>query len=153
MSEPGIDARGGRRRFGVLCVLGYVALSWAMLFDMRRGPQCASLVYPLDTFSMYAQIPAPEVASLVLRDANGGIRRIKDMRSYECEDPLSGPEARCAGAPLYRFNSDALLRYVRKHKGPGALDAELLVRTFALKPGEAPVQESECVLSRCKVSP
>src|SRR5260221_9351086 len=39
--------RASRRRFGALCVLAYVALSWAARFDMRRGEQIASLFYPL----------------------------------------------------------------------------------------------------------
>lgn len=156
MIEPLQDARVDRLRFGVICVLGYVTLSWALLFDMRRGLQCASLIYPLDTFSMYAYVPPPDVASLLLRDAGGNIRRIKEMRSYHCADPVSGPEARCADKPVFKFHSDAMTRYIRKHQGPGGpggLEAELLVRTFALRPGAAPVQTSDCVISRCRVSP
>src|SRR5439155_14545328 len=41
--------RDDRVRFGTLCVLGYVLLSWLVRFDMRLGQQIASLAYPLDT--------------------------------------------------------------------------------------------------------
>ena len=47
----------------MLCVLGYVALAWAVRFDLPQGDQIASLVYPLDTFSMYAQAPSPRMSA------------------------------------------------------------------------------------------
>ena len=74
-------------RFGILCVLGYVALSWAVRFDMRRGEQIASLLYPLDTFSMYAPIPGESMSHLLIRDGQGAIHRVTAFRSFDCAEP------------------------------------------------------------------
>src|SRR5947207_13892919 len=52
--------RDDHLRFGTLCVLGHVLLSWLVRFDMRLGQQLASLVYPFDPFWMYAGTPGDE---------------------------------------------------------------------------------------------
>src|SRR5439155_20466380 len=89
------SARAGQLRFGTICILGYVALSWVVRFDMPLGGQIASLIYPLDTFSMYARMPNHEESHLLIRNANGRVHRVTDFRSFDCAEPVAGSAARC----------------------------------------------------------
>jgi hypothetical protein len=144
--------RRAPRRFGVLCLLAYVALSWAMRFDMRLGEQIISLVYPLDTFSMYARMPPAYESHLLVRDRQGTVHRVMDFRSFDCAGPLTGPAVPCAGAHGIPYHFEDLIRYVESHPGPGQLDAELITRTWELHAGAAPVPVSDCVLAACRVA-
>jgi hypothetical protein len=149
-------AQARRRRFGVLAVLGYVALSWAVRLDMRFGEQIASLVYPLDTFSMYARIPAEEMSHLLIRDAQGAVHRVTDFRSFDCADPVTGRTARCSDRHGIQYLSEDLTNYIRQHAGPAGAEVEaevdLIFRTWRVRAGEAPAQVSDCVVTRCKVA-
>lgn len=149
-----IEARPIRHhlRFGALCVLGYVALSWLVRFDMRLGQQMASLVYPLDTFSMYAGMPAANQSALLVRDGDGNVHRVTTFRAFSCDEPLSGASAECAGQPIEYLYED-LVRYIESHAGPGQRDVDLIVRTWAIRTGAAPLEMPDCVIARCKVSP
>lgn len=140
------------RRFGILCMLTYVALSWAVRFDMRRGDQIASLVYPLDTFSMYAYRPAEHIHHLLVRDRQGVARRVTFYRSYQCEEPVRGDAVRCADRRGYQYHYDDLTNYIVDHPGPGDVDVELISRTWEVLPGSAPRHTEDCVISRCRVS-
>jgi hypothetical protein len=142
------------RRFGVLCILGYVVLSWAVRFDMRRGDQIASLLYPLDTFSMYAYAPPPihEISHPLIRDARGGIHRVTAFGRYECVEPLSGPAARCADRRGYQYHYDDVVNYIRSHAGPGESEVELISRTWQVPADAAPELVSDCIIARCRVS-
>jgi hypothetical protein len=140
-------------RFGILCVLAYVALSWAVRFDMRLGTQIASLVYPLDTFSMYAGMPGEDASHLLVRDAAGEVHRVTAFRSYACVDSFTRDAALCAkqrGVIPYHY--DDLTDYIRSHVGVGDVDVELIVRTWKLRPGFAPEWSDDCRVTRCKVS-
>jgi len=139
-------------RFGVLCILGYVALSWAVRFDMRLGSQIASLVYPLDTFSMYSRMPVEDRSHLLVRDARGLVYRVTDFRSYHCEEPITGPSARCATKRGIPYHFADLADYIQNHAGSGDLDVELITRTWELHSGAPPQQTSDCVITHCKVS-
>ena len=57
-------------RFAILCVLGY-------------GEGNASIVYPLDTFSMYARMPGEDRSHLLVRDASGTVHRVTAFRWIE----------------------------------------------------------------------
>lgn len=144
--------RTGQLRFGILCLLGYVALSWAVRFDMRLGEQIVSLVYPLDTFSMYAGMPGEDRSLLLVRDRQGGVHRITAFRSFDCAEPIAGSASQCADRRGIPYLSEDLTRYVQTHPGPGDLEVELITRTWELRPGAAPVQVSDCVVAHCKVS-
>src|SRR5215470_4311994 len=139
-------------RFGILCLLGYVALSWAVRFDMRRGDQIASLVYPLDTFSMYAPAPGTYISHLLIRDGHGTVHRISAFRAFDCGELVTGRPARCADEHSIAYHYDDLIRYIETHRGAGGADATLISRTWQVRAGEAPVQTSECVIAHCKVS-
>jgi len=143
--------RSGRLRFGILCVLGYVALSWAVRFDMRRGEQIASLIYPLDTFSMYAPVPGAYASHLLIRDMRGAVHRVTAFRSFDCSEPVSG-SGQCAGRHGIEYHYDDLIHYIESHTGAGESDVELITRTWQVRSGQAPVQTSDCVIAHCKVS-
>jgi hypothetical protein len=139
-------------RFGLLCLLAYVALSWAVRFDMRRGPQSASLVYPLDTFSMYAPLPDQQVSHLLVRDAQGRTYGVTTFAAFECAD-LDTPEAlRCADTHAIAYHRDDLLHYVRSHAGPGDTPVELIARSWRVRRGEPATHVADCVVARCRVS-
>lgn len=140
------------RRFGVLCVLVYVTLSWAVRFDMDRGEQIASLVYPLDTFSMYAQAPSPEISHLLLRDAQGVVHSVTDFRSFDCDARVEEGMAQCPEQHSIRYLYEELTKYVENHPGTGTESAELVLRTWSLHPGAPVTQTSDCVVAHCQVS-
>lgn len=142
----------GHFRFGLLCVLGYVALSWSVRFDMRLGEQIASLVYPLDTFSMYARMPGEDRSHLLIRDAQGNVHRVTAFRSFECADPFTGPAARCAGKGGIPYHYADLTDYMQHHTGEGEIDVDLITRTWEFQSGNSPLQTSDCVITHCKVS-
>lgn len=141
------------RRFGILCVLAYAALSWAVRYDMRFGPQLASLAYPLDTFSMYAAAPGDLVSHVLLRDDGGAVHRVKNFRAFACDAPLEGKEARCAERPGYAYLYEDTSAYIRAHGGAAETPMDLVYRTWRLRPGEVPIIDSDCVIARCRVAP
>lgn len=148
---PGV--RASHLRFGFLCVLGYVALAWAVRFDMRHGEQMASLVYPLDTFSMYAGPPGEYVSHPLIRDQQGAVHRVTSYRSFSCAEPVARETARCSDSPGFAYLYDDLAHYITSHSGPGDVPVELIYRTWRVPPGAAPVHVSDCVISHCTVSP
>jgi hypothetical protein len=118
-----------RWRLGILLVLAYVALSWAARFDMRLGD--ASLVYPLDTFSMYAGAPADTIGHLLIRDADGELHRVRDFSAYHYDD---------------------LIRYIDGQRGLGTIPVDLIFRTWRLHQSEPPSVDADCVIAHCTVS-
>ena len=147
------SVHAARLRFGVLCVLAYVALSWSFRFDMRLGKQMVSLVYPLDTFSMYATTPGDRASRLLIRDADGRMHHIEDFRSYDCAEPVTGSEVRCADRLGIDYIHEELTRYIETHGGPGEREVELVARTWVIRRGESPIHESDCVVAHCRVTP
>jgi hypothetical protein len=145
-------SRVQQRRFGILCVLAYVALSWAVRFDLRRGEQIASLLYPLDTFSMYAGIPESEARHLLIRDPQGAVHHVTEFHSFACAEPISGSAARCSKEHGIQYHYEDLIDYIQSHTGPGESDAELIFRTWRVRPGAVPEFESDCVIAHCKVA-
>lgn len=141
-----------RRRFGFLCALGYIALAWAVRFDMRLGDQMASLLYPLDTFSMYAGPPGEYVSHPLVRDQDGSVHRITSYRVFACDDPVTRPAARCVNDSGYAYLYDDLAHYIEAHPGAGEADVELIYRTWEVRAGAAPTPISDCVIARCKAS-
>jgi hypothetical protein len=133
-------------------VLAYVTLSWAARFDMRRGDQIASLIYPLDTFSMYASRPANEIHHLLVRDERGNAHRVTAFRSFDCAEPITGASARCADRRGYQYHYDDLTNYIQHHAGPGDLDVDLISRTWQMRPGSPPQHTGDCVIARCRAS-
>ena len=141
-----------RRRFGILSVLAYVALSWAARFDMGLGEQIASLVYPLDTFSMYAGPPGDTIGHLVVRDAVGEIHRVRDFAAYRCDAELKRGATRCSDQAGFGYHYDDFVRYIHGHSGPGATPVDLIYRTWRLQPHEPPSVEADCVIAHCMVA-
>jgi hypothetical protein len=138
-----------RRRFGVVLVLAYVALSWAARFDMRLGEQIASLVYPLDTFSMYAGSPADTIGHPLVRDARGQIYGVRDFAAYHCDAELKRGSTRCADQQGYAYHYDDLVRYIDGRTGTGSVPVDLIYRTWRLEPSEPPRVEADCVIAHC----
>jgi hypothetical protein len=147
-----LAGRAAQLRFGVLCVLGYVVLSWAVRLDMRLGEQNASLIYPLDTFSMYGRMPVEDRSHLLVRDAQGTVHRVTDFRTFECAEPVTGTAAHCADKRGILYHYEDLARYIQSHAGPGVLQVELISRTWELHPGAPAVPVSDCVIAHCTVS-
>ena len=146
-----MPSRISPREFGVVCLLGYVALSWAARFDMRLGEQIASLIYPLDTFSMYARMPREDRSILLVRDRDGAVHRVSEFRAFDCAAPLTGRAARCAETHGIPYHYEDLARYVDSHAGSGDAEVDLITRTWNFRRGEPP-KTSDCVISRCKVA-
>lgn len=146
------STRADHLRFGLLCILGYVALSWSVRFDMPRGEQIASLIYPLDTFSMYAGVPQNLMSALLIRDAEGAVHQITDFHSFNCEEPVSGSAAICGESQWIQYLHDDLTHYVEAHAGPGESDVVLIARTWQMRAGASPVHTADCVIAHCKVS-
>jgi hypothetical protein len=140
-------------RFGALCVLGYVLLSWLVRFDMRLGQQIISLVYPLDTFSMYAGMPGEDRSALLVRDAEGTVHRVTAFRTFSCGEPLIGAGAACQTRQGIPYLYEDLVHYIDSHPGSGSREVELITRTWQIQNGAAPVQTPDCVIAHCKVSP
>jgi len=142
-----------RQRFGILSILAYVALSWAARFDMGLGEQIASLVYPLDTFSMYAGPPADTIGHLLVRDEVGEMHRVRDFTGYQCDAELKRGATRCVDQPGFAYHYDDLVRYIDGHSGSGATHVDLIFRTWRLRPREAPSIEADCVIAHCVAAP
>lgn len=136
----------------MLCVLGYVALAWAVRFDMPHGERTASLFYPLDTFSMYAAIPDRRISHLLIRDRQGIAHSIMSFRVFDCADPVADRAVQCAETHDIPYHYEDLMHYIRSHAGAGDSDVDLISRTWQLRPGTQPLHTSDCVIARCKVS-
>jgi hypothetical protein len=121
-------------------------------FDMRRGEQAASLLYPLDTFSMYAAIPQHDVSHLLVRDAQGATYRVTAFASFGCSEPVTGDAARCSRQHHIGYHYDDLTHYITTHTGSGDIDVELISRTWHIRSGAGPVHTGDCVIAHCKVS-
>lgn len=147
------STRSSQRRFGALLVLAYVFLSWLVRFDMRLGGQIASLVYPLDTFSMYAGAPGEDRSHLLIRDRQGAVHRITAFRSFDCAATVDAAGIACAERRGIPYMVEDFARYIETHRGAGDLEVEVIARTWELHAGAAPTQVDDCVVTRCKVSP
>lgn len=123
-----------------------------MRFDMRLGEQISSLVYPLDTFSMYARMPPSYESHLLVRDGEGAVHRVMDFRSFDCDQPLTGSAARCTDQHGITYHFEDLAHYIESHAGPGEVEVELITRTWAMRAGAAPAPVSDCVMARCRVA-
>ena len=139
-------------RFGVLCVLTYVALSWAARFDTRGGDQNASLFYPLDTFSMYAGVPGEYMSHLLVRDAQGSVHRVTSYRSFQCVEPIRRGESKCSETDAIAYHYDDLVNYIEGHPGHGDQNVELINRTWRIVPQSTPSVISDCVVAHCEAS-
>jgi len=146
------EAGGYERRFGVLCALGYVLLSWAFRFDMPLGEQIASLIYPLDTFSMYAQAPTPQVSHLLIRDAEGTVYPVTAFRSFDCDEPVTAVPTRCSESRPINYLFADLARHIERHRGAGTEDVALVLRTWSLRSGAPATLASDCMVSHCRVA-
>lgn len=153
MSRGRESARASERRFGVLCVLAYVVLSWAVRFDLDRGEQIASLVYPLDTFSMYAQAPSPEISHLLVRDAQGRVHSVTEFASYDCDEPVTRGATRCSDAHSIRYLYEDLAKHIETHPGTGTEHVDLILRTWSIRAGAPVTLLSDCLVTTCRVSP
>ena len=142
-----------RRRFGIVLILAYAALSWAARFDMGLGEQIASLVYPLDTFSMYAGPPGDRIGHLLVRDSVGAIHRVRDFAAYRCDAELKRGATSCADQPGFAYHYDDLVRYIDGHSGSGAIPVDLVYRTWRLQPSEPATVEADCAIAHCMVPP
>ena len=118
---------------------------------MRLGAQTASLIYPLDTFSMYARMPGEDRSMLLVRDSTGVVHRVTDFRAFDCPEPLTGRAARCADRRGIAYHYEDLARYVESHSGPGELEVDLITRSWDFRRA-APPQTSDCVIAHCKAA-
>src|SRR5690349_9699959 len=97
---------------------------------MSLGEQIASLVYPLDTFSMYAGPPADTIGHLLVRDAAGDIHRVRYFSDYHCDAETKRGATGCADQPGFAYHYDDLVRYIDDHDGPGTIPVDLIFRTW-----------------------
>jgi hypothetical protein len=151
--KPLLSAGQLRLRFGVLCILAYVAFSWSVRFDMPLGHQIASLVYPLDTFSMYAGPAGDSISHLLVRDAQGVVHRVTDFRAINCAERIDRSVARCSDRNGYAYHYDELTEYIAQHGGPATTPVDLIYRTWEVRPGAPPAIAPDCVVAHCTVAP
>ena len=140
---------------GLLIGLGFLAAAWAWRGDGRLGRQIRSVVYPFDTFSMYATTWRKEIRIPLLRDPAGNTHFPYHFGGFLCE-PVQDAGPACSSAYSIDYHDDELLRHVRTH--PLRPDApvqhmELVRRHWQLQAGRAPVRLDDCVLQRCQVQP
>ena len=140
-------------RFGVLCALGYLMLAWVVRFDMVRGTQIASLVYPFDTFSMYSVVPEGQTSHLLARDDQGDVHTITSFRSFDCDLPIDPGTSACDGGPTIQYLDDDLAEHIAAHPGGGPLRVDIIRRTWMVSAGEPPRPSGDCVITACRVSP
>ncbi len=139
-------------RFAAICVAAYVAISWTVRYDLRFGRQIASIVYPFDTFSMYATMPPRDIGHLLVRDRSGVVHRVTEFSAYECKAPVSGDSTECSDRQSIPYHFEKLLRHVEEHPGSGSEDVDLIIRSWRLEAGKAARHSGDCVISRCRVS-
>lgn len=119
---------------------------------MRRGRQIASLVYPFDTFSMYASVPERRISHLMMRDARGEVYRVNAFRSFDCREPMRGEGAACADRRGFEYHYDDLVRYIEEHRGGGSVEVELIARSWEIPASGAPELQPDCVVAHCTVA-
>jgi len=146
------DRFSPQARFGVLCLLGYVALSWSARFDMRRGEQIASLVYPLDTFSMYSRVWNRRISHMLVRDSGGEVHRVISFRTFDCDSTIATSDSRCAKESAIAYHDDDLIHFIQGHAGAGGEPVELIRRTWNLREGATPALLEDCVITTCRVA-
>ena len=129
-----------------------MALSWAVRFDLRLGGQIASLIYPLDTFSMYARAPGNDTSMLLVRDAGGDVHSVTEFRAFACSEPVGGPTARCIQTRGIPYHYADLARYVEQHPGGGDLAVDLITRTWRVRPGAAVERDADCLVAHCRAA-
>lgn len=139
-------------RFGVLCALSYLVLSWIVRVDMVRGTQIASLVYPFDTFSMYSTLPGDRSSHLLARDERGDVHTITSFRSFDCDAPLDSRASACGAGATIQYLDDDLVDYIQAHPGAGPWRVEIIRRTWRVVAGQPPRPSGDCVITACRAS-
>ena len=139
-------------RFGVLCALGYLVVAWFARFDMDRGTQIASLVYPFDTFSMYSTVAEGESSYLLARDEHGAVHAIESYGAFDCDDTVDTKKSLCNENPSIRYLDDDMANYVLRHPGSGTQTVDIIRRTWMVTAGEQPQLIGDCVITVCRVS-
>ncbi|MEM7155541.1 MAG: hypothetical protein AAF799_22015 [Myxococcota bacterium] len=140
-------------RFGVLCALGYLLVAWIARFDLARGTQIASLIYPFDTFSMYSTVPERQASYLLARDDRGQVHSITSYDAFDCSVPIDTKESICNESPTIQYLDDDTANYVQTHPGGGPQRVEIIRRNWLVEAGEPPRQTGDCVIAECRVSP
>lgn len=148
MSAPG----SSHLRFGVLCALSYLVLSWIVRIDMAQGTQIASWVYPFDTFSMYSSMPDEQSSHLLARDERGDVHAITSYRSFDCDAPLDVEASVCGTSAAIQYLDDDLVGYIQEHPGAGPSRIELIRRTWTVVAGQPPRPSGDCVITTCRAS-
>jgi hypothetical protein len=143
----------GPTRFGLIVLLGYVAIAWAARFDTAYGAHNASIAYPFDTYSMYAGVPVRSASAILVRDAEGTVERVSAFRSFQCEATAGAWREHCAvaGAGLDYLDDDAEA-YVRAHSGQGGEPVEIIRRTWTIPEASEPVRAEDCVIVACEAT-
>jgi hypothetical protein len=142
-------------QLGLLLGLGFLAASWAWREDGRLGRQIASLVYPLDTFSMYATTWQDEVSIPLLIDKAGHSHWPYHLAAFACT-PIADADQSCARGRAIGYHDDELLRHVRSHPlppGQQGVPMQLVRRHWKLTAGQVPKQLADCPLQQCLVVP
>ncbi|MBI3784748.1 MAG: hypothetical protein HY270_15250 [Deltaproteobacteria bacterium] len=119
---------------------------------MRLGDQIASLVYPLDTFSMYSGLPGESVSHLLVRDDQGRVHRVTDFQTFACSGPVARSSSPCANDVAIAYHYDDLAHYIADHPGPGDRQVDVIDRTWRIRPGGGPEPVADCLVAHCKVS-
>jgi hypothetical protein len=152
----------GTARFASLAFVAYLAVAWIVRFDTPEGPHNASIVYPFDTFSMYAEV-LPDVASaLVVRGADGTIDSVSAFEGLECSRDGAtilrddgaldeGPCTPSTGTSIRYLDGDAAA-YLRTHASAGSETVELLRRTWRIPRGGAALAPDDCVVASCRAA-
>jgi hypothetical protein len=149
----------GPTRFGLLLAIGYVAIAWVVRFDTAYGAHNASIAYPFDTFSMYAEVPAERASAVLVRDGDGTVDRVDEFSAFECEEIVEVWRERCPpahGAGIEYLDDDAAA-YVQEHRGGGEESptqerVEIIRRTWTIPADGSAMESEDCVIVACDVA-
>lgn len=140
--------------FAIALTLAYVAASWAVRFDWGRNRQIASLVYPLDTFSMYAASSGPRTSLMMLRDSDSASHRIEHFSAFDCRPSAHTCDSSAAIAYHDRDNHGFIARHAAKRDNQRPWQRmDLVIRSWAVRPWQRPATLPDCVVAHCDVLP
>jgi hypothetical protein len=145
-----------RLRFGIIIAAAFVAISWAARFDSELGRKTRSLVYPFDTFSMYA-IGQHTASHIVVLYEGGVVRGVESYERFDCPTGFELERAVC-DAPVGTYSRVAYLErkallHIREHGGAGEREVRVVRRVWSVPEDGPPVRLADCELATCRVSP
>ena len=131
-------------------------LPWVLLGTYVLAARGAGNLYPFSTFEMYGSTALDSASRIVVRDGES-VREVERYARWRCDPPpVEDPRVCARQWPFFHMESvdRAALRRVREAEAPtdDAHEVELVRRIWRFPPDEPPTI-TDCVITRCEVSP